>query len=116
MVRFHWHVETGLGAFVVGPQTVHNIDETTQVFDLPTHIELAGQKETFEGIITIRSDYLKAGQIQPVGIVLGHDTAADTWKGSVLSHLAVSLAKEGTHFSLLGSPGCDRNCLTTLIR
>ena len=95
MVRFHWHVETGLSAFVVGPQTSHLVDETTQVFDIPTHIELAGQKETFEGIITIRSDYLKSGIIQSVGIVLGHDTAADTWKGRVLSHLAVNLAREG---------------------
>ncbi|CAL8462142.1 g1673 [Coccomyxa elongata] len=95
MVRFHWHVETGLGAFAVGPQTVHDLDGTTQVFDIPTQIELAGQKDTFEGLITIRSDYLKAGQIQPVGIVLGHDTASETWKGKLLSQLAISLAKDG---------------------
>ncbi len=95
MVRFHWHVETGLGAFAAGPQTIHDLDGTTQVFDIPIQIELAGQKDTFEGLITIRSDYLKAGQIQPLGIVLGHDTASETWKGKVLSQLAVSLAREG---------------------
>lgn len=95
MVRFHWHVEQGLSAFVVGPQTCHDLNDTTKVFEIPTHIELAGQKDAFEGVITIRNDYLNTGEMQPVGVVLAHDTAADTWKGKLLSRLALDLAKEG---------------------
>jgi len=95
MVRFHWHVEQGLSAFVVGPQTCHDLNDTNKVFEIPTHIELAGQKDAFEGVVTIRSEYLNTGEMQPVGVVLAHDTAADTWKGKLLSRLALDLAKEG---------------------
>jgi hypothetical protein len=98
MVRFHWHVEASLSAFVVGPQLVHDLDGTdnsAKILEIPARIEMPGQKETSEGIINVRDDYLKAGTIEPVGVVLGHDAAAETAKGKLLTQLALKLAGQG---------------------
>ena len=95
MVRFHWHVEGGLSAFIAGPQTVVGGDGDEKVYEMPCYIELAGQKETFEGIINVRSRYFEGQRIQPVGVALAHDTDVVSARGSLIAKLALDLAKEG---------------------
>lgn len=95
MVRFHWHVEGGLSAFTAGPQTVVSAEGEEKVYELPCYIELAGQKETFEGIINVRSNYFEEQRIQPVGVALAHDTDVATARGKLIAKLALQLAREG---------------------
>lgn len=109
MVRFHWHVEASLSAFVVGPQTTLDVDGT-QILEISARIEMPGQKETAEGIINVRADYLKPAAVQPVGVVLGHDAAAESAKGKLISHLANHLAKEGM-LDILASSVAKHACL-----
>ena len=95
MVRFHWHVEGGLSAFIPGPQNAVGTDGEEKVYELPCYIELAGQKETFEGLINVRSSYFEEGRVQPVGVALAHDTDVATARGTVIAKLALELAKAG---------------------
>ena len=99
MVRFHWHVEGGLSAYIAGPQTVVEGDGNDKVYETPCYIELAGQKETFEGIINVRSRYFEGQRIQPVGVALAHDTDVLSARGSLIAKLALELAKEGEEMS-----------------
>ena len=95
MVRFHWHVEGGLSAFIAGPQTVIGGDGDDKVYEMPCYIELAGQKDTFEGIINVKNRYFEDQRIQPVGVALAHDTDVVSARGSLIAKLALELAKEG---------------------
>lgn len=95
MVRFHWHVEGGLSAFIPGPQNVVSADGEEKIYELPCYMELAGQKETFEGLINVRSSHFEEGRVQPVGVALAHDTDVATARGKMLAKLALELAKAG---------------------
>ena len=95
MGRFHWHVEGCLSAFIAGPQTVVGGDGGDKVYEMPCYIELAGQKEMFEGIINVSSRYFGDQRIQPVGVALAHDTNVTSARGSLIAKLALYLAKEG---------------------
>ena len=95
MVRFHWHVEGGLSAFVSGPQTTIELNGGASLFQIPMQVELAGQKEAFEAVITVRSTYLQEGQIRPLGVAIAHDSNTQTWNGKLLSALAKDLAQDG---------------------
>ena len=95
MVRFHWHVEGGLSAFIAGPQSIVSADGEEKIYELPCYIELAGQKETFEGLINVRSGHFGEGRVQPVGVALAHDTDVATARGKVAATLALELAKAG---------------------
>lgn len=95
MVRFHWHVEGGLSAFIAGQPSVVSASGEEKVYELPCHIELAGQKETFEGIISLRSNHFEDQRKQPIGVALAHDTEVVTARGKLIAKLAMELAKEG---------------------
>ena len=95
MVRYHWHVEGGLSAFIAGPQNIVSADGEEKVYEMPCYIELAGQKETFEGLINVRSNHFEEGRVQPVGVALAHDTDVATARGKVVAKLALELAKAG---------------------
>ena len=106
MVRYHWHVEGGLSAFVPGPQSAVSADGEEKVYELPCFIELAGQKETFEGLINVRSDHFGEGRVQPVGVALAHDTDVTTARGKLLAKLALELAKAGGYSQDVPSLHC----------
>ena len=103
MVRFHWHVEGGLSALIAGPQSIVSADGEEIVYEMPCYIELAGQKETFEGLINVRSNYFEEGRIQPLGVALAHDTDVATARGKLIASLAVDLAKAGKTHLLTGT-------------
>ncbi len=114
MVRFHWHVEGGLSAFIAGPQSVVSADGEEKIYELPCYIELAGQKETFEGLINVRSGHFGEGRVQPVGVALAHDTDVATARGKVVAKLALELAKAGGLSSLteeMSVPGFTEHIL-----
>ena len=110
MVRFHWHVEAGLSAFSAGQETVVDEESGCSLYQIPMQVELAGQKDTFEASLTIRSTYLQAGADMPsLGIAIAHDTALETWNGKLLARLAGKLAAQGAVLSQLVAWMCQRD-------
>ncbi len=96
MVRFHWHVEAGLSAYSAGQQTHTDALSGCSLFQIPMQVELAGQKDTFEASVMVRSTYLQAGgDTRSVGVAIAHDTASETWNGKLLAALASKLAAQG---------------------
>ena len=93
MVRFHWHVEDGFGAFIPpGGMAFH---KDTGVQHATTEIEIPGQNQLATALMTVPAGYLQEGKMQKVGVVIGHGLKAEDWKGELLTELAASLAKAG---------------------
>ncbi|PRW44931.1 GMP synthase [glutamine-hydrolyzing] [Chlorella sorokiniana] len=94
MVRFHWHVEGQQSAWVPHKGIVE--DEASGVRHITVDMELAGQNEAVQSMLTVPPDYLDSTKVSPLGIVLGHGAdAEETWRGPLLERLAAHFAQQG---------------------
>ncbi|KAL0033064.1 hypothetical protein WJX79_000781 [Trebouxia sp. C0005] len=93
MVRFHWHVEQGMSAYM--PPDGITLQKDLKVQQASCEIEVPGQKETLPAILTLPPSYLKPDKVKEVGIVLGHGSNAADWNGKFLTELAAALASQG---------------------
>lgn len=93
MVRFHWHVEDGLAAFVPPNGLVQHKD--TAVMHATCELEMPGQGVTIPSCMTLPPHYLQETAVKEVGVVLAHDLDATDWQGRLLTEVAVQLAKQG---------------------
>ncbi|KAL0025699.1 hypothetical protein WJX77_005331 [Trebouxia sp. C0004] len=93
MVRFHWHVEQGMSAYM--PPGGITLQKDSQVQQASCEIEVPGQKETLPAILTLPPSYLKPDKVKEVGIILGHGSNAADWNGKFLTELAAALACQG---------------------
>jgi hypothetical protein len=117
MVRFHWHVEDGYGAYTP-PQASKEAPGSSGVRHVSVQVDIAGEASPMEALFTIPAGYLhpEGGKVKDVGIVLGHGENAEEWNGPLLSEVAVTLAKAGEHRnssqrSLLPAHSCSCYCL-----
>eukprot|EP00879_Flechtneria_rotunda_P006050 GHRR01006363.1.p1 GENE.GHRR01006363.1~~GHRR01006363.1.p1 ORF type:complete len:476 (+),score=185.34 GHRR01006363.1:2625-4052(+) len=93
MVRFHWHVEDGAGAFSPpGAMTYH---KETGVQHVICHIEVPGERPPAQAFFTVPAGYMTEGKVRDIGIVLGHGDKAEDWQGTLLTEIAVTLAQAG---------------------
>ncbi|GAX73182.1 hypothetical protein CEUSTIGMA_g635.t1 [Chlamydomonas eustigma] len=93
MVRFHWHVEDGFGAFIPPGAMLNHKSSTVQ--HALVEIEISGQTQNVEALITVPPGYLQDSEIKDVGIILAHGNDADDWRSKLLTELAVSLSNAG---------------------
>jgi hypothetical protein len=91
MVRFHWHVEDGSGAFI--PASGMEFEPDSEVQHITCAIEIAGEAPA-AACITVPRGYLTQGSVNEVGVLLGHDKAEE-WRGPLMTALAVALAEAG---------------------
>jgi hypothetical protein len=96
MVRFHWHVEEGFGAWV--PCGGMRYAENSSVQHVDCDVEIPGETERMRVCFTVPAGYLAEGQVKDVGVLLGHGDDADEWQGPLLTGLAVALAEAGAAF------------------
>ncbi|KAF6256926.1 hypothetical protein COO60DRAFT_1702112 [Scenedesmus sp. NREL 46B-D3] len=96
MVRFHWHVEDGYGAYTP-PQASKEVPGSSGVRHVSVRVDIAGDSSPMEAMFTIPAGYLhpEGGKVKDVGIVLGHGNDAEEWNGPLLSEVAATLAKAG---------------------
>ncbi|GFR44573.1 hypothetical protein Agub_g5848, partial [Astrephomene gubernaculifera] len=93
MVRFHWHVEDGLGASVGPGQLVYLRDYG--VLQAMVEIEMPGGG-TLEACMTIPQNYNTDSGVKELGVVLAAPGCeAGDWRGRLLSEVAVGLARSG---------------------
>lgn len=105
MVRFHWHVEEGFGAWVpCGGMRHHNStaaegNRTSPVQHVDCEVEIPGEPERMRACFTVPAGYLSSraagGGVKDVGVLLGHGDDATEWQGPLLTGLAVALAEAG---------------------
>lgn len=108
MVRFHWHVEDGYGAFIP-PGGMIPAAKDSGVQHVSVHVDVAGEPSPMEALFTVPAGYLhpgEGGKMRDVGIVLGHGDKAEDWKGPLLTEIAVTLAKAGEPWAQFKAKQC----------
>ncbi len=98
MVRYHWHVEDGHGAFIPpGSMAMH---PCTHIQHALCEIQVPGQPgPNAEACFTVPMRHLNEGRVRDVGVILGHGDDAEEWQGPLLTQTAVALAQAGEFMS-----------------